>query len=206
MASFLLSQYEKAMSKRAAIVKRKDDVQRAIEIAQEAMCRDIDSNKTITYYRSELSRIEADMNKKLDYFRSEMEKVEARAAADKRYYEDLMGKKIQQIESAEPDTPAYRKMKADKAKLEKEEEQASEEMIDACNKWQEAEQKKMEAIKRENEAKLKRYELEEQRKQDAARQEYEDRIEREAEENQRKFDEAVARAKALKEEEELAED
>ena len=188
------------MAKHTALIKRKDEVQRAIEIAQEAMCRDIDSNKTLNYYRSELSRIEADKNKKLDYFRSEMEKVEARAATDKRYYEDLMGKKIQQIETAEPDTPAYRKMKADKAKLEKEEEQASEEMIDACNKWQEAEQKKIDVLRRENEAKLRRYELEEQRKQDAARQEYEDRIEREAQENQRKFDESLARAKALKEE------
>ena len=97
-------------------------------------------------------------------------------------------------------------MKADKAKLEKEEEQSREEMIDTCSKWQEAEAKKAQERIRGEEAKQKRYELEEQRKQDAARQEYEDRIEREAEENQRKFDEAVARAKALKEEEELAED
>jgi hypothetical protein len=209
MASFLLAQYEKAMSKHSALVKRKDEVQRAIELAQESMQKDVESDKTVVYYRSELKRhqdrydasllamenkLEAAKRALEDKHEAAKKSAESAYEAEKRRLDDLLIGKIQKIESAEPDTAAYRKLKADKAKLEKEEEQLREEMIDASSNWQAAEAKKVQERIRAEEAKQKRIELEEQRKQDAARQEYEARIEREAQEAQKKFDESLARA------------
>jgi hypothetical protein len=209
MASFLLSVYEKAMAKHSAIVKKRDEVQRGIELAQEAMQKDIEADKTVTYYRSELKRhqdrhdafIRA-LEDKLEAAKRALEdKHEAAKRASESSYdsektrlEDLLSGKIQKIEQSEPDTPAYRKMKAEKKKLEAEEEKANEEMIDASHTWQELEAKKAQERIREAELKEKQYHLKKQREEEAARQEIEARKEREAQEAQRKFDEALARA------------
>lgn len=209
MASFLLSVYEKAMAKHSAILKKRDEVQRGIEVAQEAMQKDIEADKTVTYYRSELKRhqdrhdafIQA-LEDKLEAAKRALEdKHEAAKKASESSYdsektrlEDLLNGKIQKIEQSEPDTPAYRKMKAEKKKLETEEEKANEDMIDACHKWQEAEAKNAQNRIREAEFKERQYYLKKQREEEAARKEIEARKEREAEEAQRKFDEALARA------------
>jgi hypothetical protein len=200
MASFALASYEKAMAKHTAVLKKQEDIQRQIELAQGSMVRDIESNKTILYYRSELLRIENDTEKKLSYYRSEMARVEAKAEADKTRYTDLMNGKIQQIESAEPDTPAYRKMKVEKSMLEKEEEKTHTEMLEALQVWTAAQDRASKSKIQEEERKNADFLRAQEEKVTEARRQEAIRLERECEEKGKKMEESLKKAGGLRKE------
>jgi hypothetical protein len=197
MSTFAFTMYEKAMAKHTAVLKRQEEVQRQIELAQESMVRDVESDKTVTYYRSEMrrheSKFEASLKAMEEKFEAAKKALELSYESEKRRLESCLENKIRVIENAEPDTPAYRKLKADKRKLEQEEEKARDEMLDASNKWQEAEEKKRKLYQEEATRKMREHEAQEARKVEIARQEYDARLERECQEAQKKLEESAKR-------------
>ena len=220
MASFLLSIYEKAMAKHSSILKKQETVQRDIDKIDLAFKRDIDGDKGIKQWRSEIivqtskhDRSIADLDDKLesktralqDKFEADKKALEdkydlAKKAVVSRYdsektrLDSLIVDKMKTIEESAPDSLAYRKLMAEKELLQADEEKARDEKLDAQYQYQVAQQKAMEALKRDAEFKERQYYLKKQREEEATRQEYEARVEREAQEAQRKFDEALARA------------
>jgi hypothetical protein len=111
-----------------------------------------------------------------------------------------MNGKIQQMESAEPDTPAYRKMKVEKSMLEKEEEKARNEMIEACQVWTVAQDRASKSKIQEEERKAMEYSRAEKEKVEEARRQEAIRLERVAEEQKKLFDESLKRAGGLRKE------
>lgn len=241
------------MSKHSAIIKKRDEIQRSIELEQEAKKKDIESDKTLMYYRSELKRHQerndANLQALDDRFESTRKTLEekndaakralddkleaaikaleekneaAKRALDdkldttkrsledkhlavkkdsdtsftseKRRLEDLISGKIEKLEESEPDTQLYRKKKAERKKLDTEEQTANDEVIDAFHKWQEAENKKINAAMNDAKFKERQIHLKQQQEEEKAREEYALRVEQETIANQKKFDEALARA------------
>ena len=220
MASFLLSIYDKAMAKHSAILKKQETVQRDIDKIDLAFKRDIDGDKGIKQWRSEVivqtskhdrsitdlddklesktrvlqDKLEADKKALEDKYDLAKKAVVSRYDAEKTRLDSLIVDKMKTIEESAPDSLAYRKLKAEKELLQADEEKARDEMLDAQYQYQVAQQKAMEALKRDSEFKERQYYAKKQREEEAARQEIEARKEREAQEAQRKFDEALARA------------
>ena len=198
--------------------------QRDIAIQSFALIpKDMDTNKSIVYYRKEKERVEKAIdfeNKSIDdSIESIRQKTEA---AIKQIEEDTERKiealerkrkqklsvlesqqqtysteittRIQKLEEAEPDTPAFRKIKAEETRLEKELKEAEEEYHKA-NMIQKA------ATERsfKNRIKEREEEHDRQRRQQLAidqaeRERIEEQQRRKQEEEQRKFDEASERA------------
>ena len=112
-----------------------------MEVQREALAlvpKDIDSNKTICYYRGEKERVDRKIDAENASIDNQIAALEARRRAimdklekERTRYETEIITRTQQLENPEPQTPAYRKLTADLTTLRKEEKEAHGEMTDA---------------------------------------------------------------------------
>lgn len=140
-SNYAESLYHKTMANHSNILKRIADVERQMEVQREALAlvpKDIDSNKTICYYRGEKERVDRKIDAENASIDNQIAALEARRRAimdklekERTRYETEIITRTQQLENPEPQTPAYRKLTADLTTLRKEEKEAHREMTDA---------------------------------------------------------------------------
>lgn len=137
MSSMLTSLLDRATSKCSSVAKRKEGIQRNIEVqiqAYAAIPKSVESNDAISYYRREIARINITLEQDINNLDAKIQALEERkrvmnerADADRGRYSDLIEAKVAKLEDPEPPTNAFRKLKAELAKCIQEEQEAEEE-------------------------------------------------------------------------------
>lgn len=223
MSSLAQSIFDRASNKLSAAEKKKEAVQRQIDVQMQAYTlapKNVDNNDTILYYRRERDRVsskratevsaieakikavEAKKQAALEKFDADIEALEAKKdtindkllTEENRYVSEIQ-RFTTKLEDPEPPTPAFRRLKADLEQCVKEEQTAIQEFQDAKLKYLEAMDRKCkEQIREQQEAYRKM--LQEQSAKDAEERE---RLEQSAATKQQKdmeaFKEAEERAK-----------
>jgi hypothetical protein len=141
MTSVALATHDRASAKLSSVQKRKELVQRQIEVQIEAYSlvpKDIAGNQTLQYYRKELDRINTSTEQSINAIDAQIQALETRkriiqdkSTSERQRYFDLLESKTAKLEDPEPDTPAFRRLKADLSKLVLEEVAAREEYVTA---------------------------------------------------------------------------
>lgn len=178
--------FEKAGKRLSSIEKKKETVQRQKEVAIQTFAlipKDIDNNKTILYYRSEKERV--------------TRKIEDLERERQRYESEILIR-TQRLENAEPDTPAFRKLKAEETQLEQELKEAEEEFsrtkaIFLTEQDKREKNRQMVAMEEFDRQERQRLAIEQ-----AEREKIEEQNRKKQEEVQRKYDEAFERAGRVK--------
>lgn len=179
--SLAQSIHDKASKRLSDIVKKKEDIRRQKEIAVQAFSlipKDVDNNKTILYYRSEKERV---TNKIADLER------------ERQRYEMEIITRMQKLENLEPDTPAFRKLKAEETQLEQELKEAEEEYSRAKIAYLTEQEKRHKNQQREIMEEFDRQERQRLAMEQAEREKIEEQNRKKQEEAQKKYDEALER-------------
>lgn len=180
MTSLAQSIFDRACSKLSSVEKKKETVQRQIDVQMQAYAlvpKSIDSNDTILYYRRERQRVSTKRDTEVSALEAKIKAVEAKKQAalekfdadieaiqtkinslndkltveEERYTSEIQ-RFTTKLEDPEPPTPAFRKLKADLEQCVKEEQTAIEEYQDANRKYLEAVEKKTKEQIREQQA------------------------------------------------------
>jgi len=141
MTSLALATHDRASAKLSSVEKRIELVKRQIEVQMDAYSlvpKDIAGNQTLQYYRKELDRINTSTEQSINAIDAQIQALEARkriiqdkSDSERKRYFDLLESKTAKLEDPEPDTPAFRRLKADLSKLVLEEVAAREEYVTA---------------------------------------------------------------------------
>lgn len=223
MASLALSNLDRASSKLSSVEKRKDVVERQIKVQIEAYAlvpKGIESNPTIIYYTKERERvsikqdteltaletkirtIEAKKQAAIDKFDADLEALEAKKTAlqntlksEAERYTSEIQRVTEKLEDPEPQTPAFRRLKADLANLVLEEITAQEEFQEANAKYRDEHDKQSRRQMAEQQLIWKQHLAAERLKE----QEEREKIERvKDQERQAEMDRAIKRAEEAK--------
>lgn len=220
----MLSQaiFERAIAKLTAVEKKKEAVQRQIDVQIQAYAlvpKGVDTNETVLYYRRERDRvankqttelnaidlkiqaIEAKKQAAIEKFDADIEALEAKKKAldDKltsegeRYSSEIL-RFTTKLEDPEPPTPAFRKLKADLALCIEEETKARDDMAVANTQLLAEMAKRSKRMVDEQMAEYRRREQEERANEQKERDMIEAIRERDAKKLQEEFDAAIARA------------
>jgi hypothetical protein len=159
MASFALSNFEKTSNKLSSIEKRRDAVQRQIDVQREAYAlipKGVESNPTILYYMKERERVSTKQDIEISALEAKIKTTEAKKQAaieaiiakfdseinvlevkknnleatlktEAERYTSEIQRITEKLEDPDPPTPAFRRLKADRAKIDIEEAAATEE-------------------------------------------------------------------------------
>jgi hypothetical protein len=228
MASLAQSTVERVGNKLSAIEKKKEAVQRQMDVQVQAYAlvpKGIESNETIIYYRRERERVaakqetevsaleakikamEAKKQAAIDKFDADIEALEAKKkaldeklTAESDRYSSEIERFRAKLDDPEPPTPAFRKLKADLAMCIEEEVVAQAEFSKACAEMAEANDRRMKAMIREQEEKYARMKQEEFLREQEERERIEARMDREAEEQKKQFEESLKRVGGMRKE------